>query len=786
MAGGITIQTGLIEAAKTTQGEQASSLRQTFLGTLETAPGDLTALYGCHILEWREQGLDAALNSFHRLMSEVPCHPSYVNYFTSHLDRGAVLALADAYIQSHPTEPWGYMIAINIQRELLRFDRVRELLRLCSENTGRGIHLQPTLVASVFDTGADRPYTSLGDLNLVDRVRERYTAPMNAGGGAAGTEIAPRSSNAPETAPQAETKEAEFIGPSGASLNGAVGGSTLPTRYHFRYGQTPDALERETPSRFVPPGRFGHLRDVGENLFRRITCHGYTASFVPPGEIPEGFPLCVASMRLESPFGKDRNHLNGIGAIDLLAGWDSAAHLRGSVPPEYDAEQFPKPAYPGDALDLRDAVLTLTYRSKSLDTKAFYLVAWVHAGTGHALMPETSEDLAAWALTRDIGSQQITADGAWHQLTFTLDCDSRAWSFCGSNTEEMGDEMARYTYHPIGDSLRANRAGNVCFAFVYGSDTDTPEGHLEIGALELSYRTSSLLAPGQQTDLVSTPVDAASLTNGWIGNPDHYWQHKITDDVPLEFVWRLREAASIATLRLHQHPWWPSKEVSVAVSGDGDGFDTIWSGTLDDIPADPSDWPPTQQPEPFNLARAVVLDPPVSGQFIRLRIESGYRDDAAGLDAFEVFGDGWAPLPSEEMTSLSEEISQLEPGTLYAQLVAENAAGRTEGEIVEVPRPAGANPQISGARVIERGETTAAVYLRTNAMGAPATATLRFKDSGAAAQTVSIGKWPASRHAVIQVTGLKAGEIYEVECLTTSEHGECLPYPLTIGPASET
>lgn len=129
MAGGIAIQARLNNETKTAQGEQANALLQSYVGTLETAPNDMTALYGRHILLWRANDRDAALASFRRLIFRTLCHPKYSNISTSHLDRASILALADAYFQSHPAEPWGYMMAIIIQRRIFCLDLVEETIQ---------------------------------------------------------------------------------------------------------------------------------------------------------------------------------------------------------------------------------------------------------------------------------------------------------------------------------------------------------------------------------------------------------------------------------------------------------------------------------------------------------------------------------------------------------------------------------------------------------------------------------------------------------------------------------
>ena len=76
------------------------------------------------------------------------------------------------------------------------------------------------------------------------------------------------------TAPEAISGDATPVGREGLTLNGSIGGSTLPTRYFFRYGTTPENLDRTTSEQDVPPGRLpaargaeeGHVQDAGDEI----------------------------------------------------------------------------------------------------------------------------------------------------------------------------------------------------------------------------------------------------------------------------------------------------------------------------------------------------------------------------------------------------------------------------------------------------------------------------------------------------------------------------------------
>jgi len=154
------------------------------------------------------------------------------------------------------------------------------------------------------------------------------------------------------------------------------------------------------------------------------------------------------------------------------------------------------------------------------------------------------------------------------------------------------------------------------------------------------------------------------------------------------------------------------------------------------------------------------------------------------LDAVEIFGDESVLRPSPEPCTFSEDIDGLKDEPVFVQLVAENAAGKVEGEIVELSRPINLRPQVEGARVTERSETSATVRLRTNAMGSWATVQILLKDADGGSvlsASVPIGKQQVARNAVIRIEGLRPRVSYSGEAIAKNNHGESDNYPLTIG-----
>ncbi len=581
--------------------------------------------------------------------------------------------------------------------------------------------------------------------------------------------------------PQAAAEQATPIGTAGLTFNGAVGGSTLPTRFHFRYGTDPDNLEKTTPTRAVPPPRDRRVVENGANRYYRITAYSFGVGFRDAGSELDGTgpqsdePVVMV---LPSPFGKDRNHINGIGIVDLVLGWHSAIHVRDRVGGVYGGEVYPKKAYPGEMLDLRDAELSATLRSDDLDTRDFRLVAWFHAATGTALIPHHMEDAVPWALTGSLAGPTVVADGQWRTLTWRFRDNSADWSFAGNNIEEMGGQMGRYRYYPLGQSLSRNR-GNLNLCFVCGRDIDTPDGVLELAALSLRCRSHSLLGPGFGSRIVAWPGgsldDPAGLTGGWIGHAGHCWRSGPEPEAPQEFVWRFAGEAKIESVRVFQDPIWPSRRIEVLVSDDGGEFTEVWSAELQADAAGVVGTAPLDKPEPLNLASICILDEPFGCRFLKLRIVSGYRGERWGLDAIEAFGEGLSPLPEIESCSVSEDVIGIEPGaTVHYRLVAENQAGMAESAVMTFDVPNRAVPIVQWGRVIGRDDRRATLLVRLTAMGtfADLDADIEDRSSGETRrQTIAVGRSETPRHATVTIDGLEADRGYAVKLTATNETG---------------
>lgn len=680
-----------------------------------------------------------------------------------------VLRLFTTYVKEFPDDPSGYMMLAHMYYNKAQLEQVRRTWTNACENADRGFHFQPSVHSSIFDAEKGRAFTSLSGLGLGTAVTAKIDQLNKKSAPALVTPV-----NSIDTAAAVETLAGEPIGAEGAALNGRVSGITKPGRYYFRYGTAADSLTETTDPREIPAGLHGRVRDTAENLFVRISPNTCRLNFSAADMPDERHRLPVIAMTPEWPFGKDRNHLDGIGVIDLLMGWSSHAHQRGRVEGRAPAQGYPTPDYPGEEIDLRDARVMLRYRTASLDTKKFLPVIWMHGRTGTAAFPDQHDDLCAWAVTAPESASAFKNDGAWHEAVFDLPGTSQAWTFCGSNVGEMGDGMLRYTYAPVGDVQRRNAGGNLCIAFMGGDELDTPEGSIDIAEIELSYRSRSLIGPGQQAELVAGPKDAACLTDGTIGDIEHGWQVTVQDGSPVDLVWRLRGSAELTGFKIHQNVLSPASAVEVSVSMDGEKFTEVWTGTMDDIPDDPAAW--ARGAKPDATIRAVIPAEPVGAEYVRLRILNGWRDGLAGLDAFEVFGEGLAPLPSPEPFSFSEPVGDLEPGcSLFAQLVVETEDGLVAGEVVETPRPLPDVPVIlsAGWDKNENGLTFLNVRLIPNGSHAQVTTVIETENGERySLPPTQTGKWHVAQDIRIEAGVVENDTPVRVACMVENGAGK--------------
>lgn len=553
---------------------------------------------------------------------------------------------------------------------------------------------------------------------------------------------------------------ATWVGVKGAVLAGTIGGTTLPTKYHFVYGDAKDRLDRRTADKWVPPGRSNLIRQQAVDALREWLIYAVEWEIVGDDGDPES-PDAFA-LRLISPFGKDRNHLAGMGVADLFLGWfgrflapDDATDTDHSI-----------------SVDLRDAEVELVVRPKGLDAKDFYISCAAPSSTGERSTPNMM-DAAPWTVTDQLVDPGTLDEEGWNRLGFVLRSDPFGWTFSGNNPDEQPN-ASRYAYLPIDDVL-SNHRGNIVFWFVLGDWREPPEGTLDLRSIGLRFRNWSILSPDAGAELTGFPggslSDPLCLTSGCIDDPREMWFSAPGPETPQEFTWRLRTDASPTAVKLHQNVPRPAKTVEVLTSGDGRAFTSRWRGDLSQTkPA--ADLPPP----------AVI---PLDGRpasHLKLVIHSGYQDDFWGLDGIEAFDDGARPIPELAPASVSEDVGDLEPGQkLHFQLVTENGAGGSQGPVRAIDIPRTPKPVITGGKCVKQTATRTTLFLEVMPSGLDTVLSGRVTDPKGETWTgprQAVGRNPSLRHVVFAVECPGLAGAYRAEITAANEAGESKPFIL--------
>ena len=563
--------------------------------------------------------------------------------------------------------------------------------------------------------------------------------------------------------------EATLIGNTGVTLNGYILGVTFPGRLRFRYGYDRERLRHETPEIRIPPAGRRRLHVPAVRALPLSQCYAVDWRF--PRDVPRSSPDPDApgdpiAIRLMTPFGKDRNHLSGIGVADLMFGWSCLPEFR-----HRDAAGLP-----GEAVDLRDAELEVVLSAAGLDTRDFRFGLAITADL--LPDPESSEPrYAAWVLSSGLIRSEVLSVGTWQHLRFRLANDTTRWMLAGNNETEQGASARRYRYAPL-DWTLSKFNGNFVLWFLFGDELDTPHGHLDLHSFTLTYRDASLLQPGGPARLIRSPADApvaaTRLIDGWTGFDGHLWISTENPSGPQEFEWVFDGGAVIHSLRLHQNSLFPAKEVRVEASDGGGVYHSILSVAL---PGEPS-WAPQTRGSTY-----FPLDAPVSLTHLRLRILSGHRRDRWGLDLIEAYGEAAGALPSATEATASADVGGLEPGrTLHFRLVGEAEGVRVQSELASVHVPAGRRPVLHAAEVAEIGPETVGLRVRLTAFGLPTTVGVRLSADGSAtvSRDFAGGSEESTGHAFAVVHGLRPGLDYIARLTAQNEAGESEPLVLRV------
>lgn len=557
---------------------------------------------------------------------------------------------------------WGYLFTRDLER-------LRETIRAAQRNIADGHHLSwqagghPSLFLSSEEADAHRArHRSC----IADISRRR----LNQGNVSVAE---PAHENATATG----ILGASEIGTSRIMASGTVASSEDGAEYRFEYGNSPDGLTFSTPWRPVP-GKLNaefatspHWTPAVYSLYAgRLFWAPDTEAYV-----------------LDWPFGKDPNHISGLGFMELVFGLHpNSCQIDGN-----------QEIHPYESSDLRDAELLLSLNTENFDAKDFLHCLGLGNTSVYWMLTAQPVDLGAGGGSDDI------------QVTFRLSSDPAAWTAFGNNPQEQAN-FERYQHGSL-DEVLSRHVGNFVFMAPFGDWRDTPTGRISIKQAILKYRDNSILHPDSGTTLIESPnaavCDPANLTNGRRGDPDSGWFHKGPVTKPLVFRWRLAKPWNISTLVLHQDVVWPTRKCRIGVTT-ADGQTHSWEI---DLPCDN---------DPLTGLRQLVIRLPGVGpcEAFFLEFLEGATTDGLGLEAVELFAADYIPPPSTVPVSVSEEIAGLRPGsTVYYRVTCRSGNKIEQGEMGSISIPADDTPLLHDVRLQTTTSDKATIQIRANAMG---------------------------------------------------------------------
>ncbi|MGV9008932.1 Ig-like domain-containing protein [Brevundimonas sp.] len=170
-----------------------------------------------------------------------------------------------------------------------------------------------------------------------------------------------------------------------------------------------------------------------------------------------------AFTRLNAPGLLDPNHLDGIGALRLVA------HL-----------SIPAPGSPG-VLNLTNAEFEITVRATDFDANGGKLVVWLcryvpeEGVYKNFYVPLVGTN---WANTGNDLTDQLV-EGEWRTITVRLSDDPADWTYAGVNHTQQGDWADRYQPFDL-DQTQAYTDGTLHLVFINDEPDEAPSGFLDI------------------------------------------------------------------------------------------------------------------------------------------------------------------------------------------------------------------------------------------------------------------------------------------------------------------
>jgi hypothetical protein len=475
--------------------------------------------------------------------------------------------------------------------------------------------------------------------------------------------------------PTVATTSASPVGNKALTVNGRVHPHGAYVTYWFEYGPTAEYGAR-TPPRSLPPRLAAFYHESWDD-----NAGGWSGGLNAKdlvhhtnGGAAGGF------VRFTEPSGHDPNHVNGVGTV----------HLSKYVYPGHWAKFVAQPSLQlaaGDP-DFRDAKISIQVRGVNWVPNGSELQWWSQSQSNIALLNKPGWSMANWSYT-GFGLNPYLASGKWEKVEYRLTNDTANWSYAGNNKSQSAPE--RYSYWPI-DQTQEHLNADFFHMVTFVDTAKPPTGAIDFDELTITYRNYSLLVPSNGGKLLSSPKSpdsGATLTDGWRFGPGKTWASDPEPTAPLEFVYQLQQPITIKIVQLHQNPEWPTKDVEVMTSTDGESYTSLCKSTL-----------PEKGVPNANFAYALTSALSAKATHVKVRILSGYKKERWGLGEIEVFGSGARMLPDDDLYHVNTDLVDLKPGTTYHyRLVVEGANGVSRGEDRTIELPADQKPIVQAGAV---------------------------------------------------------------------------------------
>lgn len=493
--------------------------------------------------------------------------------------------------------------------------------------------------------------------------------------------------------PDATTGSATPLGLGALSLNGEIHPKGVYTTWHFEYGPTPSFGFR-TRERALPPRLAAHYRETWDEGAGAWSSWGQDHIHHSEGGASGGY------IEWRQPAANnDFNHM----AADVL---HLVKYLRTGLLPQWRQEG--NTALGGADPDLRDARISIRVRGEGWEPRGSELIWWIQSQSNPWLGNQIGWRRANWAYSGVSLTDQL-GDGMWRKVVYRLENDTEKWTYGGKNIGQ-GRASERYEYWPI-DQVLGHNNNNFFHLLAFVDPQNPPVGALHFDEFELTYRNESLLLDSNGGRLIRWPRDGSSdpanLTDGWRHGEGRTWRSAENPSGPLEFVYAFQDPVTVETIQAHQNPEWPSRELEISVSTDGEAFNPVCRMTLPEA-GEPND----------NFAFGLKTGLTVEAAFLRVRVLSGYGSRRWGLGEIEVFGNGARMLPDDDVHNVNQDVWDLRPGgTVHYRLVATGEEGVTHGETRSFALSPDRRPHLRVQQPLRVRVTSARLQGRLSPMG---------------------------------------------------------------------